>query len=108
MAYCPCSSSEEAKKIATALVEEKLAACGNISSGGESVYEWENKIHIDNEVYLLLKTRSLLFQEMKERILSLHSYDIPCVVSLPIGEGHGPFLDWVRKQTKEPSSALGE
>jgi periplasmic divalent cation tolerance protein len=99
--YCPCSNATEAEAIATTLVTEGLVACGNIINGGKSVYMWEGKVETSDEVYLILKTRKELFEVAKARIESIHSYSVPCILSLPIENGNSPFLRWIDTQTIE-------
>jgi len=93
-------SAEVGKVIARALVEEKLAACVQIVGGVESVYFWEGKVQSDQENLLFIKTKSSLIPHMTERVLSLHPYDTPEVISLPIESGSDKYLKWVVDTTK--------
>lgn len=97
--YLTCRDHQEAEIIAKALVEEQLVACANIFAPHMSIYRWEGKIEQGQEVAVMFKTQSKFFKKAKERIVSLHSYECPCVVSWPIKKGHGPFLQWVTDQT---------
>ncbi|HEU0118359.1 MAG TPA: divalent-cation tolerance protein CutA [Alphaproteobacteria bacterium] len=94
------SSVAEAEKIAHALVEEKLAACANIVPGVKSIYRWKDKVEAGDEVYLLVKTRAELFGAVEAKVKDLHSYECPCIVALPITDGHQPFLDWLAESTQ--------
>jgi periplasmic divalent cation tolerance protein len=100
--YITCADNDEAKKIAQALVEERLAACANIMAGHESIYHWQGKIETAREVVVILKTREDLFDALKARVLELHSYDCPCIVAMPIEKGHQAFLEWVEEETSYP------
>jgi len=97
--FTTTSSLEEAKKIAHNLVESKLAACVNITPKVVSVYEWQDKINEEEECILLIKTRKELFDAVKERILSIHSYELPEIIMLSIKDGHNEYLEWIEKNT---------
>ena len=98
--YMTAGNKAEAQKIAKALVEHRLAACVNILENMQSVYRWENDIQVDAEVVLIAKTTERLVSELIEKVKSLHSYDCPCIVSLPISDGHAPFLEWIHDEVK--------
>lgn len=89
---------DEAGRIADALIGERLAACANYSVVS-SVYRWEGRVEHDTEVAMACKTRTELVPEVVRRARELHSYELPCITSWPIGEGYGPYLEWVRKET---------
>lgn len=93
-------SEEMAAKLAKALVDEELAACGNILPGVRSIYRWKGKVEDEQEVILLLKTRADLFEALKERLVELHPYDCPEVLRLPVEAGHLPYLEWVRESVR--------
>src|SRR4029453_12915704 len=97
MDYCvvlvTVSSETEAKTIARALVEERLAACVNIIPGVTSIYRWEGKICEDRELLLVIKTRGQKVAALRERIVHLHSYAVPEVIALPIADGSARYLE---------------
>ena len=103
MKYCSvyviAASEDEARKIGRALVEEKLAACANILPV-KSIYRWQGKIEEAAEAAMFLKTRSDLVDKVIERVKALHSYEVPCVVSLPIEKGNPDYLKWIGESTK--------
>ena len=84
----------EAESLAKTLVEERLAACVNISPV-RSCYIWEGKLNLDEETLLIIKAKKSRFEPLKNRILMLHSYAIPEIIALPIIAGHQPYLDWI-------------
>lgn len=86
---------EEAKNIAKTLVKEKLAACVNIVNPIDSYYIWEDKLVEDKEILLIIKTKASLFNELKNRIISLHSYKVPEIIFIPIHKGLKTYLDWI-------------
>ncbi len=92
-------SSDEAVKIAKALVEERLAACANIIRDIRSVFRWEGKIEDDSEVLIVLKTREALFEDLEKRVRELHSYSVPEVIALPIVKGSEAYLNWLEEET---------
>ncbi|WP_456433677.1 divalent-cation tolerance protein CutA [Thermosulfuriphilus sp.] len=96
--YVTASGKDEAVKIGRALVESRLAACINVFEQITSLYWWEGRIEESPEAILIIKTRSELVPQIKERILDLHSYSCPCILVLPVTGGHQPFLDWIRSE----------
>jgi periplasmic divalent cation tolerance protein len=86
--------------IARALVEEGLAACGNVVPGIRSIYRWAGEIHDEAEALLLLKTERRLVTAMKERLPALHPYQVPELLVLPVEDGLGPYLDWIAKSVR--------
>lgn len=99
--YMTAGSKTEAQKIGKALVESRLAACVNILDNMQSIYRWEQEIQQDTEVVLIAKTTDSLISQLIEKVIALHSYDCPCIVSLPISDGYPPFLDWIQAEVKE-------
>lgn len=85
----------EARTLARTLVEERLAACGNVIEGVHSVYRWEGSVEEADEALLLLKTSRDREAELLRRIPEIHSYDVPEVVVMEVPRGHPPYLDWV-------------
>ena len=101
LVYITCPTVEEARNIADVLLEERLVACVNLFSGGPvSLYEWKGQREETNEVLLLAKTTELRFDELVQRVRGLHSYEVPCIVGLPITHGDPAFLEWVEQQTR--------
>ena len=93
--YMTVGNKEEARKIGKELVTARLAACVNILDNMNSFYRWEGKIQDDTEVVMIAKTTEEQVPDLIKKVESLHSYDCPCIVSLPITGGHQPFLDWI-------------
>jgi len=98
LVYMTMGDTEEARRIGRALIESRLAACVNLIAPMHALYRWQGKIQEDQEVVMIAKTTSDRVSQLKEKVVSLHSYECPCVVCLPIEDGHGPFLDWIREQ----------
>ncbi len=98
--YITTSSINEAKKIGSALVEEKLVACSNIISPISSIYSWQGKICDDKEALMILKTKRILFKQIVKRVEKIHSYDVPEIIALPIIDGSDKYLSWINEETK--------
>jgi periplasmic divalent cation tolerance protein len=94
---CP---PDRAESLARSVVEERLVACVNILGGVRSIYTWQGKICDDGEALLVLKTRLPLFEQLRARVATLHPYDIPEIIALPILAGHPPYLQWLSDTTQ--------
>ena len=97
--YITAGNMDEARAIGRALVSDRLAACVNIIDNMNSMYWWQGEIQDDREVIIIAKTNESLVPEVIEKAKSMHSYDCPCVVSLPIVNGNKEFLEWVKNET---------
>jgi periplasmic divalent cation tolerance protein len=93
------SSEEEAKKIAQSLVEKRLAACVNIIKDVQSVFRWKGKISDEKELLLIIKTRKKLYKNVEEEIKTLHAYEVPEIIALPIISGSKDYLYWIDSET---------
>jgi len=88
-----------AERLGERLVEERLAACANIVAGIVSIYRWDDRVQRDEEVLIVLKTEQERVEALRERVVTLHPYDVPEVVVLPITGGHVPYLEWLTRST---------
>jgi periplasmic divalent cation tolerance protein len=88
-------SHEEARKIAGALVQRKLAACVNIIPGVESTYWWQGNIETAAEWTLLIKTVRGNFELVRDAVRKLHSYDLPECIAVAIDDGSPEYLNWI-------------
>ena len=95
-----CPDRGSAEGLAGALVKEHLVACGNVLSGVNSFFFWEGEVQSDAEFLLLLKTTEDRFEEVKERVQELHSYDVPEIIALPVARGNRDYLDWIEETTR--------
>ncbi len=96
---CTCPDEHCANRISEQLLTLSLAACINQLSGVTSVYRWQGNIERATEIQLIIKSRSALFEPLRECILSLHPYEVPEILSLPVSQGHAPYLDWLTQET---------
>ncbi len=99
--YTTWPDSASARSAAADLVEAGLCACANIIDGMTSVYRWQGQIETANECVMILKTSEAAAPALRERILSLHPYDEPCLLALPVDEAASApdFLAWIGQQT---------
>jgi len=86
---------KEAEKIARGLLESKLIACANIVEGIQSLFWWRGKIDSSKEVLLILKTKKSFFKKISIKVKSLHSYQTPEIIALPIINGSKDYLAWI-------------
>ena len=86
---------ETARRIARELVTENFAACANIVPAIESIYRWEGKIEQSGETLVFFKTTTARSAAFQEKLKSLHPYDVPEIICLPIAEGSPEYLRWV-------------
>jgi periplasmic divalent cation tolerance protein len=94
------SSEAEATAIARTVVREKLAACVNLVPV-RSVYIWQDQLQQEPEWQLLIKTTRDRFLALQERILALHSYEVPEILAIPIEAGSPSYLTWIATQVEE-------
>jgi periplasmic divalent cation tolerance protein len=92
-------SAQAAEDVASKLVEEHLAACVNILPGVSSYYRWEGEVQNEQEFLLILKTSTDRVDDLMDRMKTLHPYEVPEIVSIPVEAGYQPYLDWVVTQT---------
>ena len=92
---CSCPDVASAGQLADTLVEERLAACVTRLPGATSVYHWEGSVHRDPEVLLIIKTTAGRLATLTARIESLHPYEVPEVIAIPVAGGSERYLGWV-------------
>jgi len=96
-----CGSAEEAKRLASSLVESRLAACVNILPGAHSIYRWKGVVEEADEWILVIKTRRALIERLIAELQQLHSYELPEVLALPAVDGLDRYLAWIDEQTAD-------
>ncbi len=92
------ANAEEAKSLATAVIEARLAACAQTMPIA-SCYWWEGKVVNDSELLVLFKTTTSRYSALEAKILSMHSYDAPEIIRLPIEGGFSKYLAWIETET---------
>ena len=93
------ATTDDARRIAQALVEQRLAACVQIVGPVESIYRWLGKIETAAEWQCWIKTRAEHYAAVETAIRQLHTYNVPEILALPILAGHEPYLQWLRDET---------
>ena len=97
--FITAGSKEEAEKLSRGMVEKKLAFCVNTVPSILSTYHWEGKLHVDEEILLIVKTRKEKYSTLENWVKQQHSYDVPEIISLPVQKGLPEYLkaidDWV-------------
>jgi periplasmic divalent cation tolerance protein len=90
-------SEQEAERIATALVERRLAACVQTAGPVTSRYRWQGQVEVEREWQCLAKTTAARYPEVEAAIRELHSYDEPEIVATPIVAGSAGYLAWLEE-----------
>jgi periplasmic divalent cation tolerance protein len=99
--YVTFKSLKEAKVLGAKLVKKKLAACVNVIPRIYSTYMWKNKIIVDRECSMIIKTSKLKVKIAINYIAKKHSYSCPSISSIPINHVHSEFKKWIIEQTKK-------
>ena len=97
--FVTAPGKELALALARQVVEESLAACGNVIPNVTSVFRWDEKVNVEEEVLLILKTSAARSRALIARVAELHTYEVPEVLSVRVEDGFGPYLDWVQECT---------
>ena len=100
LCFSTCPDAATAERIATALVEERLAACVNILPGLRSVYRWQGQVEAADEVLLLIKTSAETYPTLQARLTALHPYELPELLAVEPATGLPAYLDWVAEQAR--------
>jgi periplasmic divalent cation tolerance protein len=92
-------NQEEAVRIGKEMVNAKLAACANVIPGIQSIYRWNGKVVQEEEVLLILKTVKPRYRALEKAIKTMHTYEIPEIIALPVKEGFNQYIGWVGRET---------
>ena len=98
--YTTCGNITEAESIARNLIDNRLAACVNVVPGLLSYYRWQGKVENDAELLLMIKTAGSLIDEVRNALETLHSYDLPEMIVLPIIGGSPNYLEWLEQEVQ--------
>lgn len=96
--FSTCDSEEQAAQIARALVEQRLAACVNIVPGTRSVYRWKGQIEDASEWLLIIKSRRELMDRLRAAVGTIHSYEVPELLAVPVVDGSEGYLEWLDRE----------
>ena len=102
-----CSSTEEANRISATLIENKLAACVQVVGPVTSHFYWDGGLQQETEWQCQIKTTPTALDSVKATIASLHSYDVPEIIALPV-TGSKPYLGWIHEQVRQPKTDEGD
>lgn len=100
LVYITVPDGETAHRLGEAVVGEGLAACVNILPGMESIYRWQGQVERSRELVVLAKTRATAFPALRDRIVALHPYEVPCIVAIPVQDGLPAYLDWLAAESR--------
>ena len=100
IALTTAATPEEARRLARALVEERLAACATVIPGAESIYHWEGKLETATETLLLLKTTAEKVEALEVRLKDLHSYQTPEFLVFEVERGSRAYLEWIEASVR--------
>jgi len=100
IAYITVPNRDEALRIGRALLEDRLAACINVLDGMQSVYWWQGALEETRECVLLAKSIEAHKEALIAKVRGLHSYEIPCIVFLPLEGGNPDYLAWIEKECR--------
>jgi periplasmic divalent cation tolerance protein len=90
-----CGSGEEAERLARSLVDRRLAACVTVISPARSFYRWKGAVADSVEWLLVIKTSRPLFAQLRTALESMHSFELPEIIALPVTEGSADYLSWM-------------
>ena len=96
-----CPDEKSANKIASSLIEKKLAACVNLTSNVESIFRWKGKIEKSSERLLIIKSKKQLLQKLTADVKQNHPYQLPEILALPIIGGSKPYIGWINNETQK-------
>lgn len=99
--FVTVSSKKEAETIARQLLKKRLVACVNILDKAESFFWWQKKIDTAKETLLIIKSKKAKFDKIARVIKSMHSYDVPEIIALPIIAGNKDYLRWIDECTSK-------
>jgi len=93
------ASEDEAVQLIRALLDRRLVACGTVLAAGRSLYRWQGKIADEQEVVVLLKTRSARLESLKAAFGELHPYKVPELLAIAVESGLDRYLEWINGET---------
>ncbi|MEW7974664.1 MAG: divalent-cation tolerance protein CutA [Candidatus Thiodiazotropha endolucinida] len=98
---CTAPDRETALKLSRSLLEQRLAACVNLSPPVTSVYHWQGRLEESEEILLLIKTTKQQYNNVEATLRAQHPYELPEIIAVPVEQGLGDYIDWVERCTKE-------
>ena len=102
LVYVTVPDKREALALARMLVEARLTAGVNVLPGARSVYRWQGAVREAGECLMLSQVSLAAFEDFCASVCDAHSYEVPCIVALPLEAGHQPFLRWIEENSLPP------
>ena len=102
IAITTINNIEEASRIGSILVDEKLVACATVIPAVQSIYRWKDKMESTPEALLILKTGPDQIAALEARLLALHHYHTPEFLVLPVESGNAAYLHWLHSNLRIP------
>jgi periplasmic divalent cation tolerance protein len=90
---------EDADRIASSVVNKRVAACAQVIGPIRSTYWWKGKVEQAEEWLLMMKTREALFSVLEKEIKAIHPYEVPEIIAVPIVAGSASYLEWIEAET---------
>jgi periplasmic divalent cation tolerance protein len=103
--FCTCPDQDTAARLASGLVERRLAACVNVLPGIRSIYRWQEGISEDEEVLMVIKAMNAGFPALEEWLSKNHPYDVPEIVAMPVSRISAGYRDWIEASTVREEQA---
>lgn len=100
LAFSTCPDEAAGRRIAEALISEKLAGCVNRISGVRSSYVWDGQLQDDGEILLIIKSTASQASNLERRLKELHPYELPEFVIAHVDGGNEQYLDWIRRNVR--------
>ncbi len=97
--YVTAPTDEIARRVASAVVNARLAACAKIIPDVISIYRWKGAVEESMECQLVIKTRRECFESLSEMVEKIHPYEVPEIVAVPASMGSAPYLEWIYDMT---------
>lgn len=98
VAITTLGSESDARALVTALVEDRLIACGTLLPGARSIYRWETRVVEESEVVVLLKTDTTRWDALRNAVERRHPYQVPELLALPVTDGLERYLSWIASE----------
>ena len=98
---CTCPNENTAETIAKSIVEQRLAACTNIMPKIRSIFCWEQHLEFSPEVLLIIKTTLAIYPKLEQQIVSIHPYECPEIIALPILRGFPGYMNWMEEAVSD-------
>jgi periplasmic divalent cation tolerance protein len=104
LVFTTAPAGPQAEHIARALVEERLAACVNVSPPMTSIYRWHGGVEREHECQLVIKTTRDRVPALEQRVTVLHPYELPEFLIVTVADGSGAYIGWVKDETADPDA----